>query len=77
MNKIRDDTVHKWTTKMDYIDLETGELITKSEFERNYFAVRKTKIIEFQIKIIKNEKVKYGIIKHNIECRRTGQQKLF
>lgn len=54
----------------DYIDVETGEIITKSEYTRKYYATgKKTKKYE--------ENEKYRIIKYGIECRPRNQTTLF
>jgi len=61
----------KWFTAVEYVDVETGEIITKSEKERNYYVVGNETRTE-----INNEK-KYGIKYIRKNCRRNGQQKLF
>jgi len=70
MNNERKDTTVKWYTVTEYVDVETGEIITKSEYERNYYA---TGIIQKTTE--KNHK--YGITKITKECRRNGQTRLF
>lgn len=64
-----DKSTIKFYSESTYVDIETGEIITKSKFEREYYKIRSNK------KTIINEN--HGIIKHTIECRRNGQQKLF
>lgn len=59
----------KWRATSTYIDIDTGEIITKEECNLNY--------------IIKNKKKKSyvykttGTIKITVECQRTKQFKLF
>lgn len=59
----------KWTSKTEYVDVETGEVITKSLAEREYIKKRSTKFT-----IIQNNN---GTIKWITECERNRQQKLF
>lgn len=61
----------KWYTVVEYVDIETGELISKSLKERKYYVIRKTKKVEVY------EYQGYGITKWTAECRRNGQQRLF
>lgn len=62
----------KWFTVSEYVDIETGELIPKSEIENGiYYIKNKTKSHEI------NEQQNYGIRKFINECKRTGQTKLF
>lgn len=69
MKKARDDKL-KWYTVSEWIDVETGELLNKSAYERNnYFVIKKS---------IKNEITEhFGIRKIINECRKSGQTKLF
>jgi hypothetical protein len=62
-------TIKKWYTATEYVDTDTGELITKKEFEKNYYKTKSTRKIEIQ--------ENYGIIKYINECRITGQERLF
>lgn len=59
----------KWITITEYIDVETGEIITKSEYERNYIKLKSTKKFEIT--------EKYGITNYQIECQKSKQTKLF
>jgi len=59
----------KWYTMTEYVDIETGELISKSEYEKNYYKIKNNKKIE----ITEN----HGIIKYITECRQHGQKRLF
>lgn len=60
----------KWITLTEYVDVETGEILTKSEKERSYYTTGKShKKIE--------ENGNYRIKKYIYECRRNGQQKLW
>lgn len=69
MNHLNEDK-RKWITISEYVDITTGEIITKSEYEREYYKVKKpTKTIEY------NEK--YRIIRYTNECRKHEQTKLF
>lgn len=76
MNKARDDNL-KWFTIVEYIDIDTGEIITKSLCEREYIRLRKNKKIEIIEKLEKNEKIKSGLIKYTYECERNKQLRLF
>ena len=59
----------RWVTISEYVDIETGELITKSKYEREYYMIKKTK------KVTENDK--YRIITFTNECRPKGQTKLW
>lgn len=60
----------KWITTTEYVDVETGEIITKSNYERNYYLTgKKSKTIE--------ENEKYKIKKYINECRRNGQVRIW
>lgn len=71
MNKIRDGT--KWFSTTTYVDVETGETISKSDYERgNYRKIKTTKSYEFTEKSNR----KYGEIKHTIEIKEHEQTRL-
>lgn len=59
----------KWVTVAIYVDIETGEIITKGVKEKSYIKIRST------VKIERNEH--YAIRKFTIECERNRQQSLF
>lgn len=59
----------KWYTTNEYVDVETGEIITKSKAEREYIITRKTK--EYK------NNGKYNEIKISNECRRDNQLTIF
>ena len=59
----------KWFTISEYVDIETGELINRNQYEKDYYKIKITKKIEF------NEN--NGITKYITECRRTKQTRLF
>lgn len=70
--------VTKWNTIVEYVDIETGEIISKSNFERNYYRIRSTKSTEIKEVKISNEILNYGYVKYTSECRRKPKQgKLF
>lgn len=68
----------KWTAKTEYVDLQTGEVISKSLYEREYYRVRSSKP-KYEIKevIINNEIIKKGVIKYVTECRRKNQTRIW
>lgn len=58
----------KWITVAEYIDRETGEIISKSLYEREYIKIKtiiKTEINEY-----------YGIRNYQIECEKSKQTKI-
>lgn len=59
----------RWITITTYVDVETGEVITKSEYERKYYKVKTNKKTE--------ENEKYRIKKFEHECRETRQGNLW
>lgn len=62
----------KWYTELEIVDTETGELITKSEYERrDLIIIKKTKKNEY------NAKSNAGITRWTWECGRNPQQKLW
>ena len=32
----------KWLTETEYIDIETGEIISKNHFDRHYYIIKET-----------------------------------
>jgi hypothetical protein len=62
-------TLKKWYTEIQYVDIETGEIIDKKVFTEKYYKTNQTRKIE----IYEN----YGIIKYITECRNRNQTKLF
>lgn len=64
----------KWYSTTIYVDVETGEIISKSLKEREYITVKTNKTTE--LKEYQNGE-KYGIIKHTNECRRNRQTTLW
>ena len=36
-------TIKKWYTMTEYVDIETGELITKTKFEKEYYKTNSTR----------------------------------
>lgn len=69
MKKPRDDKL-KWYTVNEFIDCETGEIVTKSYVQRNNLKISK--------KTLKTEiKDGYGIKKWVCECKPNEQLRLF
>lgn len=63
-------TVKRWYATSEYVDVDTGEILTRSQFERlDYVKLKTTKKYEINGNI--------GIIKHQIECEVNRQKKLF
>lgn len=60
----------KWFTEIVYVDIETGEIITKSLAEREYYETGKK-----SQETITNEK--YNIKRYTKECRKHGRLRLF
>lgn len=58
----------KWVTHKSYVDIETGEIITISNFIRNYYEVKREKKV-----ITENQ---YKINEILIQCRKHGQTRL-
>jgi hypothetical protein len=53
----------------EYVDIETGEIITKEKFLKEYYKVNLTKKTEIN--------GNYGTIKYTNECRSTRQTRCF
>lgn len=71
------DKINKWYTVVEYIDIETGEIITKSLAKREYKILKKTKNIEILETVINHEIKKNGYIKYTAECEKNRQLRLF
>lgn len=56
----------KWYSITEYVDISTGEIISKSEYQRERYIT---------IKISKTYKIdkEYGIIKYRRECEKSRQ----
>ncbi len=66
----------KWRTQTEYVDLETGEVISKSRYERGYHKIM-TETITSKIEVLISGKYeRYGIKKCTIQCRPTGQTRI-
>lgn len=61
----------KWTTTSEWVDVETGEVITKENAKQNYNITRKIKKYEYD----KNHES--GRTKITNECRKSTQLKIF
>lgn len=64
------DKKMKWYTVQEYIDKDTGEIISKSLKEREYIVQKK------EIKYEKSNEI-YGIKKIINECKKNRQIRLF
>lgn len=58
--------ITKWITVTEYVDNQTGEMLTKKEVEKNYIITKKHKHAT-----IENNT---GYIKWTKECTRNGKQ---
>ncbi len=58
----------KWYSKSVYVDIDTGEIISKSLMLREYIKGKSSKIVQI--------KENNGQIEYTIECRRNGQTKI-
>ena len=63
----------KWLTETEYIDIETGEIISKSCFDRHYYIIKETET-KTEYKQIKGQN--YGIKKIKKLCERNRQQRI-
>ena len=59
-----------WKTVSQYVHLETGEVLTKCEAEKNYIILKKTKHVRI------NNENKSATIYYVYECTRTGSHSL-
>lgn len=59
----------KWTSTSQYVDVDTGEILTKKEVKENYKVIKTIKKIEHG--------TEYGYIKYTNECRKSTQGKLW
>lgn len=67
------DKIEKWTTTVEYIDTETGEIIRKQLAKDEYIVIKKYK----KYKIEERNGKKYGITVWTNECEPNKQVKLF
>jgi len=61
-------TIKKWFTVSEYVDMDTGEILEKKIFTKEYYKVKTIKKIEI------NEN--NGIRKYIHECKHRGQGRL-
>lgn len=62
--------ITKWYTECEYVDSHTGEIMTKSQFLRDYIKTDSEKKVEI------NKEKNYGLIKKTIIGERNRQQRL-
>lgn len=69
----------KWTSIKEYIDLDTGEIITEREAKKYYIIIKKIKDYDYTTKIAKDTKEVYQTCKitYRSLCQRSKQQRLF
>lgn len=69
---MRHDGIPTWTSKTTYIDIETGETMTKHKFEKNYYHIHTRTITTI------NKNKSHGHKKyHKLGRKRPTQTKLF
>lgn len=61
----------KWTSYIKYVDLQTGEEITKQNAQTNYIKIKTKKHATL------NATQTHGTVEYTIECRRKPQLNLF
>ena len=61
--------INKWYTTTEYVDTETGEIINKEKYKKEYYKINSTKKIEIH--------ENYGTIRYINECKPTRQKRLF
>lgn len=61
----------RWIHTTKYVDITTGEEITKSNASRNYIIIKNKKYVTF------NQSKTIGTVEHTKECQRDPQGKLF
>lgn len=66
--------VHKWITLVEYRDIETGEIITKSMYERGYYTVKTEKETEIKEVQLHNELKTYGYKMYRKDVRKKQEQ---
>lgn len=69
---MNEQPVIKWNSNTKYVDIETGEAITKYQFGRNNYIIIKT---EKHVTFNTNKTI--GYIEYTKQCRRNPQGKLF
>lgn len=60
-----------WTSRTIYVDIETGEIITKEEAKKNYNVVKTTKVSKL------NPNKTHGTTEFTRQCRKKQQGKLW
>lgn len=61
-------TPRKYYTISEYVDIDTGEIISKNQYEREYYKIKTTKTYE-------NDESK-TIIRYTSECRNRNQTRI-
>lgn len=59
----------KWTSISEYVDQDTGEMLTKKHVEKYYIIIKKHKHVTI------NEHTNSGTIRWTNECTKTGKQR--
>lgn len=62
-------TIKKWYTVSEFVDEETGELLSRKEVEKNYHKLKTDRSVEITDT--------HGIIKYITRCKHTRQTRLF
>lgn len=67
--------LNKWWKSNIYVDLQTGERITKKNAETNYIIIKKKKNVTYIKQLNKNRQYEtIGHIEYTNECTRNGKQ---
>lgn len=72
MDRNRNETIKKWYTKLEIVDTDSGEILTKNDIiNKKYIIINKN--IKYEI----NKEQQYGTRIILWECERNKQQRLF
>lgn len=63
-----------WRTISKYVDLQTGEELTKKQVEEEYIILGKKKNIEYEHKYINRQRKTFGTTTITNECTKNGKQ---
>lgn len=59
----------KWTSQTEYVDIDTGEIITKKQQEKEYIIIKTKKHVKI------NNENNIARVRYTNECTKTGKQK--
>ncbi|WNK14255.1 MAG: hypothetical protein [Microvirus sp.] len=66
--------IEKYWTTTEYIDIDTGEIISKKNATENYIIIKKQRHVNIKQEIKHRRKYNIGIVTYRYECTKNGSQ---